>query len=194
MPNELKDRPSDATGSIRKQPEMEQMVPIQGSRDLAHNTDFNNKKELVDLPLPKMEPLVMDSKEVTTGQEALILRKAKRELRKKIVEDLQEFKSIPNNPKRKRLEHDLQQVDRTVKKATRFLDQWQHLDNNKYLQHLIDTNDELASSAKQLLYFRTGFHRITFSEQEKEQMVVISRTLRDKLYARIRVKERAGNG
>lgn len=193
MPNELKDRPSDATGSIKKQPELDKMIPVQGSRDLAHNTPFDTKKGIVDLPLPKIDPLVMDSKEVTTGEEALILRKAKRELRKKIVEDLQEFKTIPGNPKRKRLEHDLKQIDITIRKATRFLDQWQHLDNNKYLQHLIDTNDELASSAKQLLYFRTGFHRITFSEQEKEQMVVISRTLRNKLYARIRVKERGGN-
>lgn len=192
MPQELVDRPSDETGSIKRQPRMDKVVPVDGSRQLAHNTPHDERKGLIDPILPEVDPLVIDSKHITTGKEAFLVRSTKRETRKAIQEELKDYESIPNNPRRKRLLEQRGVIDSAIEKATKFLDQWQHLDKNDYLQRLIDTNDELASQASQLLHFRVGMRGTDFTPEQKTQMRVISENLRDQLLARMREKQRGG--
>jgi hypothetical protein len=189
MPFELKPRPSDDSGSIKRQPGFERVVPVNGSRDLAHNTD-GDRRGLIDDILPKIDPLNIDSKNITTGDEASLVRKTQREERKEIQKELLEYEQLPNNPRRLRLLKKREEIDRAIDKATNFLDQWQTLDKNSYLQRLIDSGDELADQARQLLNFRIGRRGETFSEKEKQQMQIISHHLRDQLMARIRRKER----
>lgn len=189
MPQELVDRPSDETGSIKRQPRMDRVVPVNGSRQLAHNTPHDERKGLIDFILPDVEPLVIDSKHIATGKEAFLIRSTKREARKSIQEELRDYESTPNNPRRKRLLEQRGAIDSVIEKATKFLNQWQGLDNDNYLQHLIDTEDELSDRARQLLHLRTGNPGVTYSDQQKMQMRVISEDLRDRLLARVRLKQ-----
>lgn len=189
MPQELKDRPSDETGSIKRQPRMDRVVPVGGSRQLAHNTPHDEKRGLIDFILPEIEPLVIDSRHIATGKEALLVRSTKRDARKSIQAELRDYGSTPNNPRRKRLLEQRGAIDNAIEKATKFLDQWQRLDKDEYLQHLIDTEDELSDRARQLLHLRTGNPGMTYSAQQKMQMRVLSENLRDQLLARIRLKQ-----
>lgn len=191
MPKPFKERPSDETGEIRRQPRFQKTVPTQGSRNLAHNTpDSNARKSLQDFALPKISPLVVDKKLIKTGEDATTLRVMKENSLKALKKDLAAYKSVPNNPRRKELEAMAKNLQTTIHKITAFLNQWTNLTQDWYLDHLMRTDDPLAPQAKALLRFRDQHRGQDFTPQERNYHEVLAGRLRNALMERIREKQR----
>ncbi len=184
-----KDRPSDEKGAIVRQPGFER-VPFTGSRQMARNTQEDKRKGLTDFALPKLKPLIVQKKEIKTGEEAKLLRDTLHDKRKGIRQQLQEYRSVPNNPRKKELLKMDEQTHTTIKKITAFLNQWTNLDQDWYLEHLINSKDELASQAKVLLRFRDTHRGKDFTPEERSYHEVLSGRIRDTLMTRIREKQR----
>lgn len=182
-----KERPSDATGAIRKQPGMSHIPTSQGSRDMAHRLD-QPKKGSEKFELPKLPPLIIDGRHITTGKDAFIVRDMKRVTRKSIRDEMAQYGGEPNNPHRLRLKKQLEALEKNIQRATNFLDQWTDLDHSRYLRGLVNTHDPLADNARELLGLRdrNKQHNLTESEQHLKQ--ALSDSIRDALMARIRQK------
>lgn len=185
----FKERPSDDEG-IRRQPRFKRTVPLEGSRRLAHNMPDSSKveTELLDLIPKNLRPLVTNPKKLRTGSEGNALRQTLRKLSRVFKNKLKETESTPE---RERLSAVISRIDYTVHKTTRFMREWGRLDSDKYLQHLIDTNDPLAPEAKSLLSFRLSHRGQKFTAEETLYHKSLSWSLRDKLMARIREKQQS---